>query len=458
MRAEHTYPVRGGTRLHHKARKEVLKRFQEGLPTVQLRGGNLRNKYMKKWVGMLYDADGGQEDHVRQRLMLAGIEFGRQRTMLRSGRLNLPIKISGYKGAILINATYGCEVLRLTPMIVRKYRDFNARCLSVISGRTWAAEKSKPTFDVMEWVYWRRARWLGKALRGEKGKFVLNAVHWGFQHRRTNDVFDDHPEEMLTSFHALVKDAHDPVFWSDYCDGLKPEKWIRYDEDGNANRRRSPRQANRARERSYARETLRRQLVGTKLTQRPEPDDIPPGEVHVYTDGSASLRRGLWGAGCGVWFGDKHDFNISAICPGKQTNNRAELAAIIMAVRKAMAWPKDFSSLVVFSDSQICIDGINEYLPLWEADGWTRRGRRLENTDLWKVTKRALTALRQKDISIEFRHVPAHVGVYGNERADRLAKAANRRAHLAHDRTDEQREDQALNALADSIVAAILNR
>ena len=98
MRAEHTYPVRGGTRLHHKARKEVLKRFQEGLPTVQLRGGNLRNKYMKKWVGMLYDADGGQEDHVRQRLMLAGIEFGRQRTMLRSGRLNLPIKISGYKG------------------------------------------------------------------------------------------------------------------------------------------------------------------------------------------------------------------------------------------------------------------------------------------------------------------------------------------------------------------------
>ena len=69
-----------------------------------------------------------------------------------------------------------------------------------------------------------------------------------------------------------------------------------------------------------------------------------------------------------------------------------------------------------------------------------------------------VAALRQKDISIEFRHVPAHVGVYGNERADRLAKAANRRAHLAHDRTDEQREDQALNALADSIVAAILNR
>ena len=54
--------------------------------------------------------------------------------------------------------------------------------------------------------------------------------------------------------------------------------------------------------------------------------------------------------------------------------------------------------------------------------------------------------------------MPAHVGVYGNERADRLAKAAARRAHLAASRTDEQREEQALEALAESIVLAITRR
>ena len=54
--------------------------------------------------------------------------------------------------------------------------------------------------------------------------------------------------------------------------------------------------------------------------------------------------------------------------------------------------------------------------------------------------------------------VSTHVGIYGNEKADRLTKAAARRAHLAAARSNEQREDQALEALADSIVAAIMNR
>ena len=222
-----------------------------------------------------------------------------------------------------------------------------------------------------------------KALRGVKGGRVLNAVHWGFMHREHGDVFSDLPPVMTTSFFVLRKHACDTKGWVNYCKTMKSEKWIRRDNDGEVRRHRSSRIASRADARSLQRETLRRQLTGRPATRRPAPDDVPEGEVHACTDGSASLRRGRWCAGCGVWFGERSDLNISAILHGRvQTNNRAETTAIILAVRRAMAWPTDLRRLVIFTDSQICADGVNKWMDLWEADGWTRMGRRLENADL----------------------------------------------------------------------------
>ena len=216
-----------------------------------------------------------------------------------------------------------------------------------------------------------------------KGGRVLNAVHWGFMHREHGDIFSDLPPVMKTSFFVLCKHACDVKGWVNYCNTIKPVEWVRRNNDAEVQRHRSSRLASRANARSLQRETLRRQLIGRPATRRPAPDDVPEGEVHAYTDGSASLRRGRWCAGCGVWFGERSDLNINAILHGRvQTNNRAETTAIILAVWRAMAWPTDLRRLVIFTDSQICADDVNKWMNLWEADGWTRMERRLENADL----------------------------------------------------------------------------
>ena len=150
---------------------------------------------------------------------------------------------------------------------MRRYVEFNARCLSAMTGRTIAAERSETTFDVMSWIHWHRARWLGKALKGVKGGRVLNAVQWGFMHREHGDVFSDLPPVMTTSFFVVLrKHACDAKVWDEYCKSIEPVEWVRRENDGEERRRRSSRLASRANARSLQRETLRRQLIGRPAT------------------------------------------------------------------------------------------------------------------------------------------------------------------------------------------------
>ena len=120
-----------------------------------------------------------------------------------------------------------------------------------------------------------------------------------------------------------------------------------------------------------------------------------------------------------------------------QSNNRAELAALEAALQ--LAWNSAHLDCRVLADCNLAclaIDndteewkwrsalGVKGWLDRWETNGWwTAAGGRVSHSDIWKRILRWLTLFENSpDRCVSVRHVKAHNGTVGNERADSLAK------------------------------------
>ena len=169
---------------------------------------------------------------------------------------------------------------------------FNARYLYAISGRSISDATREPSFDIIAWILWRRAVWLGKALRGVKGNIVLSTLRWNFTRKMRGDIFYHLPSDLKTSFRVLMQHACNLPGWIEFCDSIKPSPWNLFHENGNRCRRSKRLAALRSKERSRQRDELRKQLLGRKASRWTEPKDVPHDEVHVYTDGVVSKKHG----------------------------------------------------------------------------------------------------------------------------------------------------------------------
>ncbi|KAJ1734091.1 hypothetical protein LPJ61_001248 [Coemansia biformis] len=172
--------------------------------------------------------------------------------------------------------------------------------------------------------------------------------------------------------------------------------------------------------------TISRPGPSTAASRAPMGDAATPplaGETRdgivVYTDG-ASAKNGQRGAhaGVGVYFGSGDRRNVSErLCGPRQTNQRAELTAIVRAVQIA----DPAKGLHICTDSMYSIKCLTAWFPRWESHGWkSSAGAPVENQDL---VKEALGLIRSRAGAVRFTHVRGHAGVPGNEAADCLAVA-----------------------------------
>jgi ribonuclease HI len=137
----------------------------------------------------------------------------------------------------------------------------------------------------------------------------------------------------------------------------------------------------------------------------------------VFTDGAAEPNPGP--GGWGVVFVED-DRIVSEECghEPRTTSNRMELLALIAACRIVPPGKR----VVVYTDSQLCVNTFTTWAPTWEARGWKRKGGEIKNLDLVQQLYRTL----QSRPELKLQWIKAHAGNRWNEYADSLATAYRR--------------------------------
>lgn len=158
-----------------------------------------------------------------------------------------------------------------------------------------------------------------------------------------------------------------------------------------------------------------------------------PEEIIIHTDGACLGNPGPGGYAAVLRrFGeDGNEIKSRRITGGEPltTNNRMEMTAAIHGLRQIKV--DECGRIKVFSDSQLLIKGMTEWLPKWQAKNWRgSTGKEVANKDLWL----ALVALCERK-HVKWCWVRGHNGDPMNEEADRLAKAAASKAAAKYQTT-----------------------
>ena len=143
----------------------------------------------------------------------------------------------------------------------------------------------------------------------------------------------------------------------------------------------------------------------------------------VWTDGSC-INNGSAGASAaiGVCYGDGDKRNFaSRILGTKQTNNRAELMAILFVLVTNCGT----RSLHIYSDSLYSIRCLTTYYHRWEQNGWvTARGDRVESAELIRYALNMIKQRNEYGSTTTLEHVRGHNGDINNSIADHFAHTA----------------------------------
>jgi ribonuclease HI len=141
----------------------------------------------------------------------------------------------------------------------------------------------------------------------------------------------------------------------------------------------------------------------------------------IFCDGACEPNPGNAGSGMAVYRQGELAQLWYGLHNPRGTNNTAELSALHRALLLAEAEIDTGRTVAVRSDSSYGLNAISKWAAGWEKRGWRRAGGEIMNLELIQAIYAVYCRIESQ---VQLRHVKAHVGIEGNELADRMAMYA----------------------------------
>lgn len=141
-------------------------------------------------------------------------------------------------------------------------------------------------------------------------------------------------------------------------------------------------------------------------------------DTFIYTDGGCEPNPGEAGSGVAIYRDGQIDELWFGLYNPNGTNNTAELNALHQALLIAKSEIAAKRSVTILCDSKYSIQSVTQWAAGWEKKGWTRRSGEIKNLDLIKDLHSEYQSIKDQ---VAVLHVNGHVGVEGNELADRMS-------------------------------------
>ncbi|MEH6345364.1 MAG: ribonuclease H family protein [Bermanella sp.] len=161
--------------------------------------------------------------------------------------------------------------------------------------------------------------------------------------------------------------------------------------------------------------------ANTKKQAAPTQNQVAT-DVKIYCDGACDPNPGESGSGVAVYEKEQLTQLWNGLYSAKGTNNTAELNALHQSLLIAQKYMLENKSVQILCDSQYAINCITNWAFGWKKSSWKRKTGEIKNLAIIQQAHELFNLL-SKDLLIS--HVSAHVGIEGNELADRMAMHAS---------------------------------